>query len=72
MRVLVTFGSRMGGTAGIAGQIDEVLRRAGLEVVLLPAKAVRSATLADVDAAVRTAAMQASQPLPEPGDVVQS
>ena len=50
MRVLVTWGSKLGGTTGIAEQIADVLRREGREVVALPAASVRS--LAGVDAVI--------------------
>lgn len=41
MRVLVTWGSKLGGTAGIGEILAEKLRRAGFEVVARPAKEVR-------------------------------
>lgn len=40
-RVLVAFGSKMGGTAGIAACIAETLQERGLEVSLLPARKVQ-------------------------------
>jgi menaquinone-dependent protoporphyrinogen oxidase len=41
MRVLVTWGSKMGGTAGIAEILGDELSRDGLEVSLRPAREVR-------------------------------
>jgi menaquinone-dependent protoporphyrinogen oxidase len=43
VRVLVTYGSKMGGTAGIAEVVGDELRREGLEVDVLPAHLVRTA-----------------------------
>lgn len=43
MRVLVTWGSKCGGTEGIARIIAETLQRQGLEVQLLPAVQARHA-----------------------------
>ena len=37
MRILVTFGSKLGGTAGIAGTIASALRSDGHDVVVVPA-----------------------------------
>jgi menaquinone-dependent protoporphyrinogen oxidase len=42
VRVLVTYGSRMGGTAGIAEVVGAELRDQGLEVDVLPAHLVRT------------------------------
>jgi menaquinone-dependent protoporphyrinogen oxidase len=42
LRVLVTYGSKMGGTAGIAAAIGEELRAHGAEVEVVPAHLVRS------------------------------
>jgi menaquinone-dependent protoporphyrinogen oxidase len=44
VRVLVTYGSKMGGTAGIAQVIGEELRRQGAETEVVPAHLVRSCT----------------------------
>ena len=41
MRVLVAWGSKMGGTEGIARIVGEQLRKAGQEAVLVPAADVR-------------------------------
>jgi menaquinone-dependent protoporphyrinogen oxidase len=37
MRVLITWGSKRGGTAGIAGTLAEAIRRDGIEVDAIPA-----------------------------------
>ena len=50
MRVLVTYGSRMGGTEGLALMIGDVLSHQGCEVDVWPAASVRS--LAPYDAVV--------------------
>jgi menaquinone-dependent protoporphyrinogen oxidase len=42
VRVLVVYGSRMGGTAGIAEEIGDELRRQGLEADVLPGHLVRT------------------------------
>ena len=42
MRVLVTWGSRRGGTAGIGGMIADTLAAGGLDVVALPVERVTS------------------------------
>ena len=42
MRVLVTCGSRLGGTAGLAEEIGGTLRRIGFEADVVPAAEVRS------------------------------
>jgi menaquinone-dependent protoporphyrinogen oxidase len=41
MNILVTHGSKRGGTAGIAARIGEALREAGITVEVLPAREVR-------------------------------
>ncbi len=41
MRVLITFGSKSGGTAGIARSLGEALEQQGLDVVVEPASEVR-------------------------------
>src|SRR5579871_316064 len=59
MRVLVTFGSKRGGTEGIAQTIGAELERDGLEVVLKPAS-----TLTDLwgcDAAIIGGAVYANR-----------
>lgn len=38
MRVLIAFGSKRGGTAGLADMIGEALREAGCETVVCPAR----------------------------------
>ncbi len=57
MNVLVTYGSKMGGTRGIAEQIADRLRASGFAVDVVPAEAVRSA--AEYDAAVVGGALYA-------------
>jgi menaquinone-dependent protoporphyrinogen oxidase len=47
VRVLVTFGSKRGGTAEIAASIADTLRAQGLQVDCLPAPAVRDVTRYD-------------------------
>jgi menaquinone-dependent protoporphyrinogen oxidase len=47
MRVLVTWGSKLGGTEGIARTIGEVLREAGHDVHLAPAAQVHEASVFD-------------------------
>lgn len=47
MKVLVAYGSKHGGTAGIAAQIGETLRSWGLDAVVLPARAVRDVSKYD-------------------------
>ena len=58
-RVLVAFGSRMGGTAGIAERVAETLRDRGLEVTVLRARQVRSPD--GYDAALVGSAIYAGQ-----------
>ena len=57
MRVLVTWGSKLGGTAGIAAIIGETLRRHGHDVVAAPAREVHD--LDEFDAAVIGGALYA-------------
>lgn len=59
MRVLVTWGSRLGGTEGIAHAIGEELRRDGMEVDLQPASAIHS--LKGYDAAIVGGALYANR-----------
>jgi menaquinone-dependent protoporphyrinogen oxidase len=47
MRVLVTWASKRGGTEGIADSLGEALRRVGMDVMLVPAQAVRKDTAFD-------------------------
>jgi len=57
MRVLVTWGSKRGGTEGIARTIGEQLRREGIDVVPEPASGVRNVR----DAAVIGGALYANK-----------
>jgi menaquinone-dependent protoporphyrinogen oxidase len=50
MRVLVAYGSKMGGTAGLADMVATALRRHGVEVDIQPAAAVPA--VADYDAVI--------------------
>ena len=50
MRVLVTYGSKMGGTAGLADMVADALWQQGVMADVLPAPAVRS--LATYDAVI--------------------
>jgi len=59
MRVLVTWGSKLGGTEGIARTVGDELRRDGLDVVLAPASEVRS--LDGYDAAIVGGALYANR-----------
>ena len=47
MRVLVTWGSKRGGTEGIARILGEALQHEGLDVDVLPARAAAKATSFD-------------------------
>ncbi len=42
MSILVTYGSKLGGTAGLADMVAEALRQEGFTVEVAPARAVRS------------------------------
>lgn len=57
MRVLVSFGSKRGGTAGLAAMIGEALTEAGFDAVVSPAKDVRD--LGGVDAVIVAGALYA-------------
>jgi len=59
MKVLVTFGSKMGGTAGIAYVVGGVLADAGLDVTVAPADAAPSP--AAFDAVIVGGAIYASR-----------
>ncbi len=59
MRVLVTWGSKLGGTEGIARSIGDVLERAGFEVALVPAGEVID--VAAYDAAIIGGALYANR-----------
>jgi menaquinone-dependent protoporphyrinogen oxidase len=59
MRVLVTWGSKRGGTEGIARTIGEQLQREGIDVVLEPASSVRG--VHGYDAAVIGGALYANK-----------
>ena len=59
MRVLVAWGSKLGGTEGIGRQLAEVLAAAGHDVLALPASAVRS--LGGLDAVIVGGALYANR-----------
>ena len=59
MRVLVTWGSKLGGTEGIARMVAEELERQGIEVAYLPAAGLRG--VGGFDAAVIGGALYASR-----------
>jgi menaquinone-dependent protoporphyrinogen oxidase len=59
MRVLVTWGSERGGTAGIATTLSEALRRNGIEVLAMPACDVSS--LRGIDAVIVGGALYANR-----------
>lgn len=59
MRILITWGSKRGGTAGIAEILGEALRGRGFEVVLLPAGEVED--LEEFDAAIVGGALYANR-----------
>jgi menaquinone-dependent protoporphyrinogen oxidase len=59
MQVLVTYGSKMGGTAGLAEMIADALRRRDVTVEVSPAAAVRS--LAGFDAVIVGGALYAAR-----------
>ncbi len=59
MRVLVGFGSKRGGTAGLAAMIGEALTEAGCDAVLSPAKDLTE--LAGVDAVIVAGALYANR-----------
>jgi menaquinone-dependent protoporphyrinogen oxidase len=59
MRVLVTWGSKLGGTEGIARTIAEQLENQGVEVAAVPAKRLRS--VSGFDAAIIGGALYASR-----------
>ncbi len=59
MRVLVGFGSKRGGTAGLAAMIGDALTEAGYEAVVTPAKDVRG--VADVDAVIVAGGLYANR-----------
>ena len=59
MRVLVTWGSKRGGTEGIARIVGEALQHEGLDVDVLPARAAAKAT--NFDAAIVRGALYANR-----------
>jgi menaquinone-dependent protoporphyrinogen oxidase len=59
MRVLVAYGSKRGGTAGLAEMMGEGLEAAGLEAVVQPAR--RASSLEGFDAVVVAGALYASR-----------
>ncbi|CAA0096423.1 Uncharacterised protein [Mycolicibacterium vanbaalenii] len=58
-RILVAYGSRRGGTAGLAAMIGEALTAVGHEVVLSPAREV--STLAGAEAVIVAGALYANR-----------
>jgi menaquinone-dependent protoporphyrinogen oxidase len=59
MRVLIAFGSKRGGTAGLADMIDDVLREAGCETVVSPATGIYDLT--EFDAVIVAGALYANR-----------
>ncbi len=59
MRVLVSFGSKRGGTAGLATMIGDALTEAGCDAVVSPAKGVGE--LGGVDAVIVAGALYANR-----------
>jgi menaquinone-dependent protoporphyrinogen oxidase len=59
MRVLVSFGSKRGGTAGLAGMIGEALTETGCDAVVTPANDVDG--LGGVDAVIVAGALYANR-----------
>lgn len=59
MRILVTWGSKLGGTEGIARMIGETLEKEGLEVLVLPANEAMKTTR--FDAAIIGGALYANR-----------
>lgn len=59
MRVLVAFGSKRGGTSGLADMIGDALTKAGCEAVVTPAKGNQH--VADVDAVIVAGALYANR-----------
>jgi menaquinone-dependent protoporphyrinogen oxidase len=57
MQVLVAYGSKRGGTAGVAEMIGEELESAGIRAAVMPARQVRS--IDDFDAVVLAGALYA-------------
>jgi len=58
-RILIAFGSKRGGTAGLATMIGDALAEAGAEVTVSPARHVHG--LADFDAAIIAGALYANR-----------
>jgi menaquinone-dependent protoporphyrinogen oxidase len=59
MRVLIAFGSKRGGTAGLADMIGDVLREAGSETVVSPANGIYD--LAEFDAVIVVGALYSNR-----------
>jgi menaquinone-dependent protoporphyrinogen oxidase len=59
MRILVTFGSKRGGTAGLAAMIGDALTQAGCDAVVSPAKDVGE--VSGVDAVIVAGALYANR-----------
>jgi menaquinone-dependent protoporphyrinogen oxidase len=59
MRVLIAFGSKRGGTAGLADMIGDALREAGFETVVSPATGI--CDLTEFDAVVVVGALYANR-----------
>ena len=59
MRVLIAFGSKRGGTAGLADMIGDALREAGFETVVSPASGIYDLT--EFDAVIVASALYANR-----------
>ena len=59
MRVLIAFGSKRGGTAGLADMIGDALRAAGCETVVSPATGIYDLT--EFDAVIVASALDANR-----------
>jgi menaquinone-dependent protoporphyrinogen oxidase len=59
MRVLIAFGSKRGGTAGLADMIGDALREAGCETIVSPADGIYDLT--EFDAVVVASALYANR-----------
>ena len=68
MRVLVVYGSKMGGTAGLADMIGRGLAETGIEPVVRPAAQVRE--LGEADAVIVAGALYATRSLDSSGNPI--
>ena len=59
MRVLIAFGSKRGGTAGLADMIGDALREVGFETVVSPASGIYDLT--EFDAVIVASALYANR-----------